>query len=254
MIMCMLKKLSILLVALFTSIYFNAYASKEVNTDLFIVATQSPLLQYRDNGEDKGSTVEILQAILSASQLTASVNFMPWARAYDIAKSKPNTLILSIIRTPEREQLFHWLIKVSDLARVFISLAVKPENYVSNTEQAKSKLIAVIRHSAEHNELIKKGFSDKENLYIVSNPAHMITLFIKGRVDLLYADPEVVLDYIKQHSNINIAIKYQDITAKNQRDSYIATNKNINKDVLNRLQTAALQFKKTPEYLKLLAK
>lgn len=132
--MCILKNFSILLVALFTGINFNAYASKEANTDLFIVATQSPLLQYGDNGEDKGSTVEILQAILSASKLAASVNFMPWARAYDIAKSKPNTLILSIIRTPEREQQFHWLIKVSNLARVFTSLAVKPENHVSNAD------------------------------------------------------------------------------------------------------------------------
>ncbi len=250
----MLKKFSILLMALFTSINFNAFASKGVNADLFIVATESPLLQYRDKDEIKGSTVEILQAILSASQLTANVSFMPWARAYDVAQSKPNTLILSLIRTPEREQKFHWLIKVSNVARVFISLAEKPENLVLNVEQAKNKLIAVIRHTAEHKELIKQGFSDKKNLYLVSNPAQMITLFIKERVDLLYADPDVVLDYIKQHSNIKIAIKYQDITAKNQRDSYIAANKNIHKDVLNRLHIAVSQFKKTPEYLKLLTK
>lgn len=250
----MLKRACLLITVLLCSVNLNAFANKEVNANLLIVATESPLLQYRDKNENKGSTVEILQAILKASQLTANVNFMPWARAYRIAQTQPNTLILSMIRTPEREQYFHWLIKVSDLSRVFISLAVKPENYVSSEEQAKNKLIAVIRHTAEHNELIKKGFSDQKNLYIVSSPADMITLFIKGKVDLLYADPEVVLDYIKQHSNINIAIKYQDITAKHQRNSYIATNKNINKDVLNRLRNAASTFQKTPEYLELLAK
>lgn len=238
---------------LFFSLYANSYKYEEVDTKILVVAAESNLLQYRENGEAKGSTIEILHAILEESQLQASVEFMPWARAYSVAKTQPNTLILSMIRTPEREQYFHWLIKVSNLVRVFISLVDKPENYVKNHQQAKGKLIAVIRNSAEHKELINLGFSEDVNLYVVSSTVQMLALFTNGRVDLLYSDPDIVKDYLNQHSKMDIAISYQEITLKNERNSYIAANKDIKKNVLNRLHAAVFKFKKTPKYFKLLA-
>lgn len=246
-------KVIFLVPLLFFSLYANSYYGGEIETKILVVAAESNLLQYRENGKDKGSTIEILQALLEDSQLQASVEFMPWARAYSIANNQPNTLILSMIRTPEREQYFHWLIKVSNLVRVFISLTDKPENYVSNHQQAKGKIIAVIRNSAEHKELIKLGFSEDVNLYVVSSTVQMLTLFTNGRVDLLYSDPDIVKDYLNQYVKKDIAISYQEITLEHQRNSYIAANKDIKKNVLNRLHTAVLKFKKTPKYFKLLA-
>lgn len=248
----MFKILCIVPLLLF-SFCANSYYSEEIETEILVVAAESNLLQYRENGEAKGSTIEILQALLEESQLQANVDFMPWARAYAIAHKQPNTLILSMIRTPEREQYFHWLIKVSNLVRVYISLSEKPENHVSNHQQAKDKLIAVVRNSAEHKELIKLGFSEDVNLYVVSSTVQMLTLFANGRVDLLYSDPDIVKDYLKQHVKIDIAINYQGITLENQRNSYIAANKNIKENVLNRLHEAVFKFKKTPKYFKLLA-
>lgn len=250
----MLKIISIFLFTLFFSFSIDALDEQHIDAELLVVATQSHLLQYRENGEDKGSTIEMLQAILKESKLTAKVDFMPWARAFAIAKSQPNTLILSMIRTPAREQQFHWLIKVSNLSRVFISLAAKPENYASNLQQAKNKLIAVIRNTAEHKELVAKGFSEQQNLYIVSDTEQMLSLFIKGRAQLLYSDPDVVQDYLNNHSNTPIAIRYQVIQPENRRDSYIAANKDINKSVLSRLHAAAFEFQKSPEYFNLLTK
>jgi ABC-type amino acid transport substrate-binding protein len=246
-------KIIFIIPLLFFSLSANSYQGNEVDTKVLVVAAESNLLQYREDGEDKGSTIEILQEILKESQIQANVEFMPWARAYSIANTQANTLILSMIRTPEREQYFHWLLKVSNLVRVFISLADKPENYVSNNEQAKGKLIAVIRNSAEHKELIKLGFSEDVNLYVVSSTTRMLSLFINGRVDLLYSDPEIVKDYLNQQIKMDIAISYQGITLENQRNSYIAANKDINKNVLNRLHAAASKFKKTPKYFELLA-
>jgi len=246
-------KIIFIIPLLFLSLSANSYHGNEVDPKVLVVAAESNLLQYREDGEDKGSTIEILQAILNESQIKANVEFMPWARAYSIVNTQANTLVLSMIRTPEREQYFHWLIKVSNLVRVFISLADKPENYVSNNEQAKNKLIAVIRNSAEHKELIKLGFSEDTNLYVVPSTKQMLTLFTNGRVDLLYSDPDIVKDYLNQHVKMDIAISYQAITQESQRNSYIAANKGINKNVLNRLHAAAFKFKKTPKYFKLLA-
>jgi len=226
--------------------------AKEV--DLIVVASKNHLLQYQEKGVNKGSTIEILEAILKESGLTADVNFMPWARALTITKNNPNTLVLSMIRTAEREHQFYWLGKVSELTRVFIYLSDKPENKIINDQQAKSKVTAVIRNSSNYKELIKKGFSEDKNLYLVSTIKQMLNLFINGKVDLIYTDPELIKSYLKNVSKSNIQIGHQEIKPEFQRISYIAANKNTDKSILRRLQKAMDDFQKTDQYLYLLHK
>lgn len=236
------------------SLSLCSFAKEKTEHSLLAVASENYLLQYQENGENKGPTVEILNGFLQEAQLKASVSFMPWARALATAKNNPNTLILSIIRTPEREDHFHWLIKVSQLARVFISLESKPENYVDNIDQAKKKLIAVVLGSAAHNELLSYGFSEQTNLYLVSNGAQIANLFANGRVDLVYDDPNNLLSNLNIKGKANTAISYKKITIENQRISYIALNKDTDASIVNKLQHAARKFEKTAKYPRLLAK
>ncbi len=50
-----------------------------------------------------------VEAILKAAGLPCQTEVLPWARAFDIARSQPNTLIYSLARLPAREGLFVWL-------------------------------------------------------------------------------------------------------------------------------------------------
>jgi ABC-type amino acid transport substrate-binding protein len=229
-------------------------AKEREKVDLAVVANSNTLLQYQENGENKGSSVEILNTILKEAKLKADIIFMPWARAFSTAKHNSNTLILSMIRTPEREPYFHWIIKVSDAARVFISLKSKPENYVDTIDQAKQKVTGVILDSSSHKELKALGFSEKKNLYVVSSEEQITRLFANGRIDLVYSDPNNLKNNLHHINTENIAISYKKISLKDQRDSYIALNINSDKKLLNQLQLAAEKFTKTPEYLYLLTK
>ncbi len=69
-----------------------AFAKKSVETNLLAVANDNRLLQYYENGESKGPSIEILQAILKEAQLDAKVVFMPCLRAYSTASINLNTL------------------------------------------------------------------------------------------------------------------------------------------------------------------
>lgn len=235
------------------SLSLCSFAEEKIKADLLAVANNNHLLQYRENGEDKGPTIEILNAILKEAQLKANVSFMPWARAFSTVSNRQNTLVLSMIRTPEREDNFYWLIKTSQLARVFVSLKHKPQNYVENIEQAKEKLIAVVLGSAGYKELISHGFSEKKNLYIVSNDEKMVNLLVNGRVDLVYADPTNVKNNLNIIGKSEVVINYKKITPKNQRTSYIALNKDTDKKIVMKLQQAAQKFEKTSYYSRLLA-
>ena len=247
-------KISITIFILLISLLIHSFAKEGAEANLLVVAYEHHLLQYPKNGENKGPTVEILNALLKEAQLQADVSFMPWARAFSQAKNTPNTLILSIVRTPEREAHFHWLIKVSQVTFEFIGLASKPENYVKNIEQAKKKSIAVVRNSITHNDLISHGFSEKHNLYTVSSDEKMMSLFIHGRVDLIYADPLSIYHYLSIYNNDEIEIQYSKIFLKNKRTSYIAINKDTDPATVKRLQQAADKVAETPEYLQLFTK
>jgi len=223
-----------------------------LQTKLLAVANNSSQLQYYDNGENKDPSIGILKAVLQQAQLEANVEFMPWVRAFSIAKNKPNTLILSMIRTPDREADFHWIIKVSNLSRVFISLRDKPENKVDDMQQAKQKLIAVVQGSASYNELTANGFSEQQNLYVVTDSELMVTLLESGRVDLVYDDPINIRSTLDKRGKKDLAIRYKTIEAENERSSYIAINKASDMQIVNRLEQAAREFEKTAEYTRLL--
>ncbi len=240
--------IKLLKASLFLFIFFSTNSYCTTKADFLVVATENHVLQYQENGINKGPTIEILSAVLKEGKLSADIHFMPWARALDIAKTTPNVLVLSIIRTTEREPLFHWIGVVSELSRVFISLTDKPENKVFTDQQAKNKIIGVLRGSAAYSELISKGFIEGKNLYLIAGVHQLFHLFSNGRVDLIYADPNTIENYLDKHAKENIKIDYQKIEAKHQRVSYIAASKGTDPELLKRLKAAMETFQQTPLY------
>jgi ABC-type amino acid transport substrate-binding protein len=234
-------------------ILFSTQTKAIEEASLRIVANEHPLLQYEKEGEIKGPSANILKSILNKANLNASVEFMPWPRAYSIAEKRPNTIILSMIRTPEREAKFHWLGIVSKLARVFIAIKENTDSNIISESYAKNKLVAVTRNSNSYNELIEKGFSENKNLYVVASAHEAFKLLISGKVDLVYNDPNAVQEYLLS-KNIKQQLKFNTITPVNRRDSYIAINVNSNNNLIEKLKVAMSEFEKTKRYLYLLNK
>jgi polar amino acid transport system substrate-binding protein len=179
---------------------------------------------------------------------------MPWIRAFSTASNNPNTLILSMIKTPERDDNFHLLNKLSNLSRIFISLTSKPENYLDNMQQAKQKLIAIVLGSAGYKELTSHGFSEQENLYVVADTQLMVNLLENGRVDLEYDNSVNVQNILNERASSDVAINYKEIAPENALINYVAINKATDITIVNRLQQAARKFEKTAEYARLLIK
>ena len=221
---------------------------------LRVVGTNLNLLQYEKNSQITGTSVDILKQLLKLSQLKAEIELMPWARAYYLAKNTPNMIILSIVRTPDREPYFYWLGIVSKVNEAYISLKKYPQNFVKNDQEAKQKTIVVVRHSSSHYALLKKGFVEGKNLYLVSSPKKAFNLFIKNKVALMYTDPEIVKEYIKEYKQHRIEINYAPLATEPQQNSYIAINIHSNAKLVKRLQQAMQKFSQTAQYESLVSK
>lgn len=70
-----------------------------------------PPLNYRDNNELHGISIEILDAVMSYYKVNLThgqVQVLPWSEGFDLAKKGPGTVLFSVARTPDREHLFKW--------------------------------------------------------------------------------------------------------------------------------------------------
>lgn len=215
---------------------------------LMAVAAEHPMLQYHENNEVKGPSAEILKLLLQHSQLQAPLELLPWSRAYQTVLNRENTLVVSMVRTQAREDKFHWLIKVSELERGFVSLKSRPENRIETLSEARSKTIIVIRDSYGYHSLVNLGFSEKTNLYVVSSLKHGIALFLSGKVDLIFTDPNVLIDFFaEQQQNAETLISVH-VLPETRRESYIAANINTESGMLEKLKLAAGKLLTDPGY------
>ena len=75
-----------------------------------IVTAEEPPANYLLNGELTGTTIDIIHEILRIQDQEIRIELMPWARAFLIAKSKPNVVIFTAGRTQERiDHGFHFI-------------------------------------------------------------------------------------------------------------------------------------------------
>lgn len=219
-----------------------------IAADIRVVSATSKLLQYKENEQLKGPSAEIFKLLMADAKLPISLDFMPWSRAYKIASAQANTLIFTMLRTAEREDKFYWLLQVTESQRVFVSLKSRPDLNSISFDQAKTKLVAVIRDSFSLTSLIKDGFSESDNLYVVTDMKTAISLFINGKVDLLYADPSVLKNYFAAKGQNSEEMVTYHTFSETQHGGYIALNKQSAPELVKRLQLSAQHVKNNPLY------
>jgi len=77
--------------------------------DVTAYTEESPPYHYLENGQVAGPAADLLRAACERAKLSCNIELLPWARAMALTKLKPNALLFSVVRTPEREAKFVWL-------------------------------------------------------------------------------------------------------------------------------------------------
>lgn len=146
-----------------------------------VVTEENYPIQYLKDDVAVGPASDLVREVLQSAELSYQISVLPWARAYQTALSEPKTLIYSLARTAEREQLFKWVGKVIKVEYNFVGLKSLPLPEGISLERVKEMRIGVIRDSARHQHLQRLGF---ENLYVFSKPARAVSLLRNKLIDL----------------------------------------------------------------------
>ncbi len=243
----MLKGTSRLLLACLT--FSLVTLGSQVQAQTFLAVTEHhPPVQYIEDDLVKGTAVEILLMLLQRSQLQADIQVMPWARAYNKALTGNNVLIFSMLRTKEREPLFHWIGPVSRLQVAVISLAASGDLGLKSLSDSHGYVYGTIRDAYSHHYLLSKGFSQSKNLFLVATMEEQVSLLAKGKIDLLMTDPTVVSHEMEQLGYGTHNIRVQLVIPELNQDLYLAASQQTDPRLVARLRKNMALLQTTEQY------
>lgn len=155
----------IYLASLFACLLFITSCTPSVTTPaegkLRVITEAYPPYNFVDkNSNVTGQSVEIVQAILQKTGVTAPVEVMPLSDGLDLALKGPNIVVFSINRTPKREGLYKWVGPIGDYKQVFYARKGSPVR-VDKLEDARAVAkIGVYKGDAGNQFLASKGFTN----------------------------------------------------------------------------------------------
>ena len=231
----------------------NLQAAHQLETPLSLVTEHRPPFQFMKNGEVTGFSTQIINAMIKHTPYQAKTIIYPWSRAYNLALKKDNTCIYAIARTPERENNFKWIQAYFTTNTVFIGLKSSSDIKINNVKDAKNYRVAVLRDDVTHQLLVKHGFIENKNMFIVNNSSSMLKL-LKSRdlIDLVLTD-ELSLKYRARYHDIDPNL-FSSIFKLNDHplEFYLACSLNTEQAIVNDMINGFNKIKQTGEYNKIM--
>lgn len=153
----------------------------DVPQDLQIVTEEFAPLNFVENGTLKGISVDLLEEALHrmGSDINrSSFRVLPWHEGYNLTLNTPDTILLSPVRLPERENLFLWAGPV---------ISERTGLFMLNGEHTadpdfSSLRIAVVRNDSSVQYAVLAG-AGKENLIEVPTGEEAVHLVENRSVD-----------------------------------------------------------------------
>ncbi|MDX1536195.1 substrate-binding periplasmic protein [Arsukibacterium sp.] len=207
---------------------------------LQLYTEHSPPGEYLDaNGNVSGATVELIKLLLSRLDQPATIELLPWARAFERAKLQRNSGVFETVRNAEREADFKWVgpLKMHAIGLYGRSDIFKGSNPIP---VASNKYLACeYRQSVHVNALKRMGFTEGRNLVLTVNHGDCFTLLLKGRVQLVVLNEAAVSERQLQMQQAGYELVL--LQQLSQVRLYLALSLDIDDNVVERWQHALEQ-------------
>ncbi|MDE1465214.1 substrate-binding periplasmic protein [Spartinivicinus poritis] len=205
--------------------------------ELLVVTENWPPYNYREKGQVVGASTEVVKKVLAKANYKYSIHLYPWARSYQIALYKPNVIIYTILRTPERESLFKWIGPLFSGKQFYLyKLSSRRDIALSNVSDAKEYIVGVMRGDVSHQFLSSVGFEEKKALSISVSEEENIKKLYAFKVDLISGNNITLPIRLKK-----LGLKFEDVypaIMTFKYNYYMAVSNNTSNEVYNKLNNA----------------
>jgi polar amino acid transport system substrate-binding protein len=222
----------------------NSQANTEA-AHVLIVTEHLPPYQLSENNVLVGGSVGAqIKKLINKVIPESTIEVLTWSRAYKIALVRPNTIIFSLVRTPEREEKFIWIGKVAQIVTELITLKDSELEPIKALSELKNIYIGVKRDDAIASFLVEKGFEYDKNLVEIINTFSTMKMLEKGRIAVIPSNQQVI-DFYCQTTGCSTADFKTIYTLKElSEDLYLAASLGTDENLVKQLRAefAKLSF------------
>ncbi|MCG7532539.1 transporter substrate-binding domain-containing protein [Psychrobium sp. MM17-31] len=185
----------ICLILCFYSGYLTAQ-NPSAEPPLLVVTEDLWPFNYLEDNQIKGSATTLVKQLLEQADMDYTLALLPWARSYQMARTKPNVMIYTINHTASRHDKFHWIthipVKVESNFYALADHKLAPQT----KESIKQLRIAALIDSVNDAFLVRNKF---EKVSRVSRITQSVGMLKRGRVDLVISSENAILHAIRQN-------------------------------------------------------
>jgi len=221
---------------------------------LLFVTEHSPPFQFMGESNDvDGFTTEIVKEALKLTPYQYQIKIYPWSRSFFLAQSKENTCIYLMSRDKERENKFRWIAPIVSTNDYFIGLSERTDITINSIEDVKKYRVAVLREDRTYYDLIKRGFVENKNLYVINDSTSMLKLLTKRKqIDFILADT-INVKYRAMFNDIDYGLFKTYLKLKETPTAlYLACSLKTSDEVIKNLSKAILTIKENGSFDKIL--
>ena len=217
---------------------------------LWVITNLEPLFSERGpRGKLKGYAIELVQNILQQANLPTEILTAPWQRIFVESSMKPDVLVFSLARTPEREEAFYWITPITENAYSMFVRADYQGDATSLEDLPKGSRIAVLKGDFRQ-ELVKAA----GHIDVTEDSWDKVVMQLtNGGADYLFLSDggaNIICD------GLNGACEgFKKLFTYQKATTYLAmSKKGTNQALVNKLKFAADNFKQSDEYRALYSK
>lgn len=180
--------------ALALALALGAQGAAAAAGPLTLVTEEFAPYSYLEHGKVAGYATEVLEAALAQAGIDYSVQIYPWARAFQMARTQPNVLIYSIVRTPEREQQFQWIAQLAPRSVYLYKLKARHDVTARTVDELRRYRIGANRGDVVEEQLHKLGL----NADLAAQDETSLRKLVVGRLDLMVASERMLTDLCRR--------------------------------------------------------
>ncbi len=198
-------------------------------------------LSYYEKGKISGIASEIVENMVNDSGVSVDKWILaPWARAFKTAKERPNILLYSVVRKPDREDLFHWIGPFSDRKISLYKLKKREDIKIFTKQEVMKYKVGALRQAAANETLTSVGVDLDET----RAPETQFLKLVRGRNDL-----SIFLDVTLFHLAKKFGYSSRDFKSvmllDDSKKYYITLSKNSDPEIVDALKSSFIKIKKS---------